>query len=577
MKRPPVIRAFLGNEPVVVDNFAGGGGVSEAFLRALGRSPDHAINHDPEALAMHEANHPETQHHCGNVWDYKPRDLIGGRRCAAAWFSPDCKDHSSAKGGKPVDKKIRALAWVAVRWAKAVHPDVIFLENVPEFRDWGPVIEIDGEWKRDPKRKGQTFRRFVRRLQTYYRHVEWRILRACDYGSPTRRKRLFLIASDRPIVWPQPTHGPLLKPYRTAAECIDFGNLGASIFMTREEARTYKRATGIQVKRPLAAKTLERIAAGVKRHVIDAARPFIIPVSYGDKGERRPRTHSIDEPFPTVTADRRGDHALVSPVLIQTGQGEREGQRPRYLDIQEPLGTVVACGQRHAMAAALLAPFVANNYSVREGGGWNIGHGADEPMATVTAQRQKALVAAHLVPYHGGRERSAELDAPLSTQDTSNRFALVATHLVKFAGTSSAHLASCASGMQEPVPTITAGGWKVAQVAAFLIRYNRTGRTQSLEDPIGCLDTNDRFAVVTVVVAGVRYVIADILMRMLEPRELFRAQGVRDSYIIDPVFDGEPLDRTAQIRMCGNMVPPHPAEALIRANVPLRADAGRAA
>ena len=209
-RRPPIIRAYLGDHDVIVDNFAGGGGVSEAFKRALGRPPDHAINHDAEALAMHAANHPETRHHCGNIWDYKPRELVGKRRVAAAWFSPDCKDHSTAKGGKPVDKKIRALAWTAVRWAKAVKPGIIFLENVPEFADWGPCIEIDGELRRDPKRKGQTFRRFVRRLQTFYTHVEWRLLRADDYGAPTKRKRLFLMASDRPLVWPTPTHGPLL-------------------------------------------------------------------------------------------------------------------------------------------------------------------------------------------------------------------------------------------------------------------------------------------------------------------------------------------------------------------------------
>lgn len=534
--RAPIVRAYLGEGELLFDNFAGGGGASEAFARAFGRGPHHAINHDPEALAMHAANHPETEHHCGNIWDYKPRELVGDAKVAAAWFSPDCKDHSSAKGGKPINKGIRALAWTAVRWAKAVKPGIIFLENVPEFRDWGPCIEIDGEIRRDPKRKGQTFRRFVRRLETFYKHVEWRVLRACDYGTPTRRKRLFLMASDRELRWPAPSHGPMLaKPHRTAAECIDFSNLGASIFMTREESRQYKRETGIQVKRPLSKNTLARIAAGMKRFVLDNARPFIIPVNHGGVGRDDRRVHDIDEPMPTITGGQRGGHALVAPLLIQSGQGERRGQRPRWMDIQQPLGTVVACGQRHAMASALLAPFIENGNSVRPTGGFNIACPADEPMSTITAQRQKSLVVAHLV---------------------------------KFAGTSPAHLASCASGLDEPVPTVTAGGWKVAQVAAFLVRYNGQSKSQSLEDPMTTIDTTDRFGLVSVVIDGWRYAIADILMRMLEPPELFRANGFPDDYIIDPIYDGKPLTRTAQIRMCGNAVPPDPAEALILANFP---------
>jgi DNA (cytosine-5)-methyltransferase 1 len=542
MTRQPVIRAYLGPDDVIVDNFAGGGGVSLGFEKALGRSPDHAINHDPEALAMHAANHPETHHHCGNIWDYKPRELVGDRRVAAAWFSPDCKDHSSAKGGKPVDKKIRALAWTAVRWAAAVKPAIIFLENVPEFEDWGPCILIDGKLKRDPKRKGQTFRRLVRRLRTFYTHVEWRVLRAHDYGAPTSRKRFFLMASDRPLSWPTPTHGPLLKPYRTAAECIDFSNLGVSIFMTREEARVYHKATGIRIKRPLEEPTLQRIAAGIDRFVLRESRPFLIPVTHpGDA-----RVHSVDDPMRTVTGAKRGEFALVqpmvAPVLYQSGQGEREGQRPRYLDINAPLGTVVACGQRHAMASALLAPFVSNNNSLRESGGFNVGGRADAPMSTITAQRQKALVAAHLI---------------------------------KLAGTSEAHLRSCGSSMRDPMPTITASGWKVAQVAAFLVRYNgarRDGdvRAQDLRAPLTTLDTSNRFGLVTVMIDGWTYVIVDILMRMLEPRELFNANSFDPDYEIAPIYNGKPLSRTAQVRMCGNSVPPVWAAELIKAQFPPR-------
>lgn len=280
MTRNPTIRSWKGKGKIA-DNFAGGGGVSLAFLRALGRAPDHAINHDDEALAMHAANHPETAHHCESVWKVDPRELFTDGGCWAAWFSPDCKDHSTAKGGKPVDKKIRSLAWVMVRWAKLVAPEVMFLENVPEFREWGPCIEIDGEMRRDPKRKGQTFRAFVRKLEHFGYVVEWRILKAADYGSPTSRKRLFMVArrDGQPIVWPQPTHGPALlglKPYRAAYECIDFSLPAPSIFMTRRQAARYTRETGLGVKRPLVVNTLARIAYGVQEFVVDAANPFIV-------------------------------------------------------------------------------------------------------------------------------------------------------------------------------------------------------------------------------------------------------------------------------------------------------------
>ena len=554
--RPPIIQTWIGRG-IIADNFAGGGGVSEAFKRALGRSPDHAINHDPEALAMHRANHPETCHHEASVWDIDPAKLVGNEEVLAAWFSPDCKDHSSAKGGKPIrNKEIRALAWVATRWAAAVKPKWIFLENVPEFRDWGPTHgthtencepyvaiceDDDGNeierltcsikcqfGQRIKARKGQTFRGFIKRLRSHYANVDWKILRACDYGSPTSRKRFFLVASDEPIVWPTPTHGAPniigLKPYRTAAECIDFSIPCPSIFLTRAEAREYARATGVQIKRPLADNTLQRIAAGIDRYVLKAARPFIVPVAHGAKGERDTRCNSIDAPIGTITADRRGDFALIAPTLVQTGQGEREGQRPRCLDIRAPLGTVVACGGRHALVSA----FLANGNSVRETGGWNIGTAANEPMSTITAQRQKSLVAASLVKMRG---------------------------------------TSTAMAVDEPMPTISAGGWHMAQVAAFLVRFNGNSLAHSLEDPLSTIDTTDRHGLVTVWIDGEEYVIADIGFRMLEPRELARATGLRDDYILDPIYEGKPLTRTAQIRMLGNAVPPHPAEALIAANV----------
>jgi DNA (cytosine-5)-methyltransferase 1 len=431
---------------IIADNFAGGGGVSEGFRRALGRSPTDAINHNPKALAVHEINHPDTRHHVADVWDINPAELCAGRQVAAAWFSPDCRDHSSAKGGKPVDKRIRALAWVAVRWARAVKPGIIFVENVPEFQEWGPLhrthsagcspcLGEDGEVecsldrcqfnRRIAHRKGEIYRRFLHRLSQVYKYVETRVLRACDFGSPTYRRRWFLQASDSPIVWPSPTHGPVStgRPHRwrTAAECVDWSIPMPSIFLTREEARLYERETGVRCKRPLSANTLHRIGAGVVRHVLQAKEPFLIPIGGGAGG------------------GGRRDPGLVAPVLIQTGQGERRGQRPRYLDIQKPLGTVVACGGRHALAAGLLVPFIENGNSQRVRGGWNITRDIAGPFPTITSQNQKAVVAAHLM---------------------------------KLQGTSRAHLNSSFSSLGLPVPAITADGWKIAQVAAFLVRYN---------------------------------------------------------------------------------------------------------
>jgi DNA (cytosine-5)-methyltransferase 1 len=553
MTRDPIIRVYLGDNNVIADNFAGGGGVSEAFRRAIGRAPHHAINHDDEALAMHAANHPETKHHHASVWDVDPSEICAGKRISAAWFSPDCKDHSSAKGGKPVDRKIRALAWVAVRWAKRVAPEVIFLENVPEFRDWGPCIEIDGELRRDPARKGQTFRKFVRRLEAHGYSVEWRIMKACDYGAPTSRKRLLMVArrDGLPIVWPEPTHGPALiglKPYRTAAECIDWSIPCPSIFMNADEAKAYTKKTGIKIKRPLVDNTLARIAAGCDRFVFKTAQPFVVslrgtepshirsssrgleeplrtisadgwhhgvvmpylvPAAHGPKAGHDRRAHDINAPVPTITAERRSSFALVAPFLVQNGQGERVGQRPRWMDIEKPLGTVVACGQRHAIVQVA---FVANGNSMRDSGGFNIGHPIDVPMSTVTAQRQKSLV-------------SVQFDTEYDPQ-------------------------------------------RAAAVAAFLMRYNGTSIGQSLHDPLSTIDTKDRFALVTVTFDGwPPLTLADIGYRLLEPRELFRAQGVDDSYVIDPLGpDGDPLSRTAQIRMCGNMVPPDLAAAVIAAN-----------
>ncbi|KHF33441.1 Modification methylase BspRI [Paenibacillus sp. P1XP2] len=367
---------------IIVDNFAGGGGASTGIEMAIGRSVDIAINHDPAAIAMHRANHPETEHYCESVWDVDPREVTGGRPVGLVWLSPDCKHFSKAKGGKPVEKGIRALAWVAVRWAATVRPRVIMLENVEEFTTWGPLTP-DGY--PDKKQKGRTFRTFVNALRRQGYRVEWRELRACDYGAPTIRKRLFLVArcDGRPIVWPEPTHGApdspevlagKRKPWRTAAEIIDWSIPCPSIF---------------ERSRPLAENTMRRIARGIQRFVTDNPRPFIVRVNHS--GSNHHYTDSIDEPFKTVTS--KNGWGLVTPTMIEIGYGEGPNQVPRVPGLNKPLGTVVAGGRKHALVSAFLARHFGNS----------VGSSIDDPVGTVTAGGggHSALVTSHLVKLRG--------------------------------------------------------------------------------------------------------------------------------------------------------------------------------
>jgi DNA (cytosine-5)-methyltransferase 1 len=499
---------------LVIDNFAGGGGASLGMSWALGRSPDVAINHDEEAVALHAANHPETLHLCQSVWRADPQDVTAGRPVALAWFSPDCKHFSKAKGGKPVEKHIRDLAWVVVHWARRVKPAVIMLENVEEFRDWGPLISTeDGKLVPCPARKGLTFRRWVHELKREGYAVEWRALRGCDYGAPTIRKRLFLIArcDGLPIVWPVPTHGPgRAKPWLSAAEIIDWSLPCPSIFLTREEGRA------IGVHRPLVEATMRRIALGVKRYVLDSPRPFIVPITHHGSD----RAHAIEEPVRTVTTANRGELALVSPSLVQCGYGERTGQAPRAVDIGAPLGTVVAGGRKHALVAAFLAQ---HNTGV-------IARSAVDPVSTITARgTNQALVSAGLIQMKGSNRRDRAIDLPISA--------------------------------------VTAQGCHLGEVRAFLVKYFGTDQDPRLHEPLHTVTTKHRFGLV--MIEGEPYAIADIGMRMLSPRELYRAQGFPDSYRIDITMpNARPLTKTAQIRMCGNSVNPQIAEALVRANLP---------
>lgn len=598
---------------VIVDSFAGGGGASTGIEMALGRSPDFAINHDAEALALHRANHPSTVHLSRNIHQVDPIDVVGRRPVGLLWASPDCKHFSKAKGGRPVKRNIRDLAWIVVTWAKRARPRVIILENVEEFRTWGPVVpDGKGGYQPCPDRVGQTWDAWCRELRRLGYRVEWRELRACDYGAPTIRKRLFVIArrDGQPIVWPEPTHGApdsedvlagRKLPWRAAWSIIDWSLPCPSIFDTSEEI---KARWGIRAKRPLAEATLKRIARGVVRYVLEAKRPFVVTCNHG--GEEF-RGQSVDDPMVTLTAARdahglvvpsfvgcggragqsaprggdeplgtqtaKADGCVVAASLVQTGYGEREGQAPRALDIDAPIGTQVAGGAKHAVVAAFMAQ---HNTDSRREGGVNPGRPADEPLATLTATgSQQGLVAAHLTRFNTGATGSS-LDAPAPTV-TANSYikreggaaplGIVAAHVTRQFG------ASVGSDCAEPIGTITAGGaGKAAVVAAFLDTYYGTDQALSLHEPMGTDTTRDRRSLVTVDIDGQAYAIADIGLRMLTPRERFRAQGFPDSYEIEEGQDEYgnriPLSQAAQGRMCGNSVCPPLAAALVSANVP---------
>lgn len=456
---------------IIVDNFAGGGGASTGISQALGRSVDIAINHDPEAIAMHKVNHPNTEHYCESVWEVDPRKAANGRPVALVWLSPDCKHFSKAKGGKPVAKNIRGLAWVAVRWAATVKPRVIMLENVEEFKTWGPLLK-DG--MPDPDKKGRTFNAFINALKRQGYQVQHKELRACDYGAPTIRKRFFLIArcDGQPITWPISTHGDpkspdvksgRLKPWRTAAEIIDWSLPCPSIF---------------ERKRPLVENTMRRIARGIQKFVMENPNPFIVKVNH--KGEQF-RGQETSDPLQTITT--KNGWGFIAPTLIQyhseTANHEARGQ---------------------------------------------------------------------------------VLDKPIMTLDTSPRYGLVTSFLTKFYGTNTGQ------ELTKPLHVVTAGGNHFGEVRAFLMQYYGASVGQEVTNPLFTVTTKDRFGLVTV--HGQDYQIVDIGMRMLEPRELFNAQGFPSTYIIDHDSEGKVLSKSTQVARCGNAVPPPFAEHLTRANLP---------
>jgi len=529
-----MLRHQIRDRELIIDNFAGGGGASLGIEQALGRPVDIAINHDAEAVATHTANHPDSKHYCEDVWQINPRNACKGRPVGLAWFSPDCKHHSKAKGGKPVSKKIRGLAWVVIKWAKQARPRIIMLENVEEFADWGPLnIAVDAKTGRAiyepdgtpklfpcPLRKGQTFQYWKSQLERQGYIVDWKILRASDHGAPTIRKRLFLIArcDGRPIVWPRPTHGDpksdavkqgKLLPWRTAAECIDWTLPTPSIFLSKEEGKK------ANVRRPLAQNTMKRIAKGIKRFVIDAAEPFIVTCNHSGESFRG---QGLTKPMNTVVGSRDA-HGLIIPSITECANASSQ----RNMPADEPLRTI--CAQTKGGHFALVSAFLAKHY----GGNYDgAGHGLNEQTGTITAKDHHSLITSHMVKLRGTCKDGQPID--------------------------------------EPAPTITAGGNHIGEVRAFLIKYYGTGgQDQSCQDPVHTIPSRERFGLITV--SGQDYIIADIGMRMLTPRELYRAQSFPDSYIIDPQINGKKLSKAAQVRMVGNSVVPCLAKALVEANV----------
>lgn len=481
MKRDLLTMGLGFPDELIIDNFAGGGGTSTGLEAAFGRPVDIAINHDPEALAMHAINHPHTKHLCESVWDIDPIEVTGNQPVGLVWLSPDCKHFSKAKGGKPVEKKIRGLAWVTMRWAAKCKPRVIMLENVEEFQTWGPLKMkmVDGEpvWFPDPAKRGVTFRSFVRQLEGHGYKVGFKELRASEHNTPTIRKRLFMVArrDGLPIVWPDATHaapthpavlaGKLL-PHRTAAECIDWSLPCPSIF---------------DRKRPLADATLRRIAKGIMRYVVNAAAPFIVTNTTGHPGAR------TDEPLRTVTTG--GHHALVAPSIVPvTHQGSDRSE-----SVREPFRTITGAQRgEKALATAYLSPYYSDKRPSDARGQL-----PEEPISTITTENRHALVTAFLNEHaNASNQRVMSADEPLRTicaQVKGGHFSMVSASLVGVGGRAGD---SRPRGADEPTATITAKG-DTAIATAFLAKHYTGVVGSDLGEPIGTVTSTDHHSLVT--------------------------------------------------------------------------------
>lgn len=612
-------------DEIIVDNFAGGGGASTGIELATGRVVDIAINHDPDAILMHRTNHPHTMHYQASVWDVDPVEVCRGRPVGLAWFSPDCKHFSKAKGGKPVDKNIRGLAWIVLRWAGTVRPRVIILENVEEFQTWGPVRRGHPV----KSKTGQTFRQWLGQLEALGYTVEWRELVAADYGAPTTRKRFFLIArsDERPIVWPEPTHAPAdsqevkagtKKPWRSAAEIIDWNLPTPSIFATKEEVRE---RYGVAAVRPLARNTMRRVARGVDKFVIRSASPFLVIVNHA--GEFRgqglaepiqtitakhgygvaspvmaPLTMhnnqnavgtSITDPVNTITGTGAGGHQmLITPTLAAIGQ---TGGGDRCRSMEEPTHTQVSKAEECVVCPAMIQYHTEQTERVR-------GQGVTDPIMTIDASNRYGLAAATLTKYYNG-DHNQDAAAPLHTITTRDREGVTVANLSKFYGgvvgaaasdplptvtavdhnaLQTAHMVkmkgtNLGGQAQDPLQTITAGGGHHGVVATRIVKAEPGADLQNWPKIRAALNEFCDYhledtEVILFSIGGAWYFMADIGLRMLTPRELYRANGFPDDYKIDRDYTGKEYGKTKQVARCGNAVPPPFATALVRANLP---------
>ena len=543
-------------EEMIIDNFAGGGGASTGIELATGRAVDAAINHDPDAILMHQTNHPQTRHYCESVWDVDPWEVTRGRPVGLAWFSPDCKHFSKAKGSKPVDRNIRGLAWIVLKWAGTVKPRVIILENVEEFQTWGPVRK----GKPVKSRRGETFRKWKEQLQALGYEIDHRELVAADYGAPTIRKRFFLIArcDGKPIIWPERTHAPKdseevkngkCKPWRGAAEIIDWTIPCPSIFDTTDEI---KEKYGIRAVRPLAVNTRKRIARGIEKFVLQNKEPFIVPIGYGERKGQAPRVHDINEPLSTVVGS--GKQYLAMPSLIQYHTEQSERVRGQGMD--EPIMTLDAAN-RYGLSVAYLAEYFQNGRPLD----------VNSPLHTSTTKDRECLCMAHMEKFFSGgyTGNGSDANTPLGTVTAVDHNGLVETFISKFYKTGTGQK------LDEPLHTVTtsAGHFGVVTVKMSRSEMNLHHWNEVREllnaycgyaiaaDEILLLDVN-----------GTLYFISDIGLRMLTPRELYAANGFPPDYIIDHDYTGKAYGKTKQVARCGNAVPPPFAEALVRANLP---------
>lgn len=543
---------------IIVDSFAGGGGASTGIELALGRIVNIAINHDPAAILMHQTNHPYTEHFQASVWDVDPEEVCRGRPVGLAWFSPDCKHFSKAKGSALVDRNIRGLAWIVLRWAGTVRPRVIILENVEEFQTWGPVRK----GKPVKGKSGQTFRKWLAQLEDLGYAVKYRELVAADYGAPTTRKRFVLIArcDGRPIVWPERTHAPAdhpdtivgkYQPWRSAAEIIDWTQPMYSIFATKQEI---KERYGVNAVRPLADNTLRRIIRGVDKFTIKSGKPFLVPTGYGERKGQAPRVHDIDAPLPTVVST--GKHNICAANLIQYHTEQTENARVNGLF--ESLPTVDA-SNRYGLTAAHLTEYYGNGQPID----------LRDPAHTVTAHDREALTAVHLDKYFGGGYSGCgnSADDPITTITAEPRHSICAAHVVEFKGQDKGQAAA------DPLRTITAGGGEFGVASVRIERYAPgvdLGYWPEIRALLNrfCGYTLQDDEVLLMMISGTAFYLSDILLRMLTPRELYNAMGFPPDYIIDRDYTGKPYPKSAQVARCGNAVCPPMARAVVAANLP---------